>query len=704
MTDPVPETTVDLPKPPGLVRRVLAPFRRAWFRAALLISFAVIVHIPALSGEMIWDDSYLARSNPFIKSPLLAWETFRHHLFLDSYSGHYRPVQNLSMIVDYFFWNDNTYGFHLTNVLLHAGGGVLLFFLLCSLFKALNLPRLKPATLESAAFLIALLWVVHPVHSAAIDYISGRADSLAFLFAAAGWLLFFRAQEAKRRVSRVFIWVLAAIAALLGLCSRETGSLWLIIFSLFHLGFDRRTQRPRKLTILLVCLALFSIYGGLRGLPESRQAATGGDGWSYPFRSVLMLRALGDYGRLMVLPTNLHMERSVINPHSYETHSGWQEAIGSEYLSVLGLAVAIGLILGCRLNGPGQKMRVFGAVWFLVSFLPVSNLFDLNATVAEHWLYLPSVGLLLFAAGLVLDLPAHARPMLVGATGLAVLALSIRSAQRSSDWATPERFFTRTLAAGGDSARVRVNLGQLYAQRGEYVRAEKIFREILTRVPKYPLAEANLASSLFHQGRRTEAEALFASAAAAATEDRKDYPRTWLSAVNLAGMQRQAGDTKGAIKLLERTRADYPDIWEIVSLESEILRQTQGPAAAFDLVADFSRTHWWHYESQLALGRLYAEAGNAEAAVIALRMASRLDVHEVEGLNLIAMVRLRQHRLAEAYGAQKQAVSRQPDSPSQYQLLSNILEQMGQSEEAKLASAKVERLKAIGRQPRSVAN
>ena len=93
---------------------------RDWFRAAVLICFAVVTHLPALSGEMIWDDSYLAQANPFIKSPLLALETFRHHLFLDSYSGHYRPVQNLSMMVDYFFWNDNPYGFHLTNVLLHA--------------------------------------------------------------------------------------------------------------------------------------------------------------------------------------------------------------------------------------------------------------------------------------------------------------------------------------------------------------------------------------------------------------------------------------------------------------------------------------------------------------------------------------------------------------------------------------------------------
>ena len=43
-----------------------------------------------------------------------------------------------------------------------------------------------------AALIISAIWMVHPVHSAAIDYISGRADSLAFLFAAAAWLLVLR--------------------------------------------------------------------------------------------------------------------------------------------------------------------------------------------------------------------------------------------------------------------------------------------------------------------------------------------------------------------------------------------------------------------------------------------------------------------------------------------------------------------------------
>jgi tetratricopeptide (TPR) repeat protein len=121
-------------------------------------------------------------------------------------------------------------------------------------------------------------------------------------------------------------------------------------------------------------------------------------------------------------------------------------------------------------------------------------------------------------------------------------------------------------------------------------------------------------------------------------------------------------------------------------------------------VADFARNHWWHYGARLALGRLYAEADDAEHAVQALRAASWLDIHEVDALNLIARVRMRQHRFDDAYCAQKRAVARQPDAPRQYILLSDILEKMGQTAAAKDAIAQVARLEAIGRAPHALAN
>src|SRR2546430_3751636 len=118
-------------------------------------------------------------------------------------SVHYRPVQNISFIVDYFFWNTDAYGFHLTNVLLHTASGVLLYFLLRQLFASLFLRRVSIVVraralrrlpwISLAAFFVALIWSVHPVHSAAVDYISGLAGSLAFFFSSAGWVRFLRA-------------------------------------------------------------------------------------------------------------------------------------------------------------------------------------------------------------------------------------------------------------------------------------------------------------------------------------------------------------------------------------------------------------------------------------------------------------------------------------------------------------------------------
>jgi tetratricopeptide (TPR) repeat protein len=213
-----------------------------------------------------------------------------------------------------------------------------------------------------------------------------------------------------------------------------------------------------------------------------------------------------------------------------------------------------------------------------------------------------------------------------------------------------------------------------------------------------------LARVLFDEHKPGEAEALFAASAKQSAETSKTYPHTWVAVLNLAHLLHVTHRDDEALAALDKARADYPEIWEVVSLEAELLRQTKGPAPAFRLVADFARDHWWHYGAALALGRLYAEAGDPERAVTALGDASWLDVHEVEALNLIAQVRFRQHRFEEAYRAQKRAVARQPGALRQYVFLSDILEKMGHTEEAKSVTAEVARLEAIGRSAQALAN
>ena len=676
-----------------------------WFRCLLLALVGVLVHLPALQGERIWDDHYLAHDNPFIKSPLLILESFRHYLFLDSFSAHYRPVQNISFMADYFLWNTNEFGFHLTNVLLHVGSGIVLYFLLRQLFGSLLLGGLwRPFErgehryalfVSHASFLVALLWTVHPVHSAAIDYISGRADSLAFLFSSIAWLLFLRASKSKRGIGRFFVYIAAAFSALLALCSREIAFVWIVLFVAHLLWVNKVTPVRLRIGAVICCCGLVLAYIGLRHLPAPRPVLPSTDGWSAPVRVMLMVRALGDYTRLMVFPSNLHMERDVFNPLTCKSNEEWRNAVGIEYLSILGIVGFAALLGGSIKKGAGQATRLFGAGWFFAGYLPISNVVQLNATVAEHWLYLPSVGCIIFLVGCVIEIPRRFWPAVTGFALLAVVGLSVRSYLRSTDWVTPETFFRRTLAAGGTSARTGLNLGQIYASRGDYAEAEKIFRKVLEIAPDYPIAQNNLASLLAREGKNKEAEELFALLEKNSLKMRTEFPCTWMGAVNLARLRHNAHDNRSAMMILDKAQMYYPEVWELIATKSEILREMKGPDAALRVVENFAEKNWWHHGAALALGRLYAQKGDLALADSALQRASWLDLHDTEALRLMVGMRMRQNKLVEAMRLQRRAVARQPDEPSQYVLLSDILEKMGRNEEARSALAKVSRLRAL---------
>src|SRR5207244_9080350 len=148
---------------------------------------------------------------------------------------------------------------------------------------------------------------------------------------------------------------------------------------------------------------------------------------------------------------------------------------------------------------------------------------------------------------------------------------------------------------------------------------------------------------------------------------------TWVAALNVAHMRSRAQDDAGAIAVLERARADYPQVWELISLESELLRRTQGPAPALHLVENYIRENWWHHAAWLAEARLYAEKNDVAQSTRALRYAAMLDVHDVEALNFLAQISLRGNQFDEALSTQRRAVAREPYQPRQYLILAEVL-------------------------------
>ncbi|SRR5581483_9323969 len=657
------------------------------FLLLLLGSFAV--YAPALNGQLLWDDLYLVGENPFFKSPVFIFEVFKHYLYLDSISLYYRPVQNLSYMLDYWLWHGSPFGYHLGNAILHGLAGFVLYLLLRNVLPRLLKDRSDAAPVVS--FLVAALWVIHPIHNAAVAYVAGRADSLATLFAVGAWLLYLRGLDTKRAFA-ISYYLAAAISLLLALCAKEIAFIWMTLFAAYLVGFNRTQRWQMKIAAVVVMLAVLGGYLVLRYLPISRPNPQAAAASSFAERFLLMLRALGDYVSLIFWPHDLHMDRIVYTINTYKGLNVWQSNIRFEYLSIIGLLALVLMVWMCIKRGPGQCVRLFGALWFMLGFLPISNLFPLNAQVAEHWIYMPSMGLLLFFAGCILAMPQRLQTAFAMLAVVALIPLGLRTATRSEDWADSERFFKQTIAAGGGTPRVHLNLALIYTKRGDDAAAEKILREAVERFPDYATARINLGINLVKQGRNAEAEKYLSYDKSQSQILAKTYPHTWSAALNLAKMRYDAKNTSGALRILDDSIKLYPDIWELVAYKAQIFKDANDMKDAIGAVKSYADANWWHYDSHMMLGRFELQNNDVDAALAAFTAATPLDIHGVEPLNMIARVNLALKRPEAAYDAQKKAVRRSPDQPLQYVLLSTILDELHKPEEAKAALQHAEEL------------
>jgi tetratricopeptide (TPR) repeat protein len=413
-------------------------------------------------------------------------------------------------------------------------------------------------------------------------------------------------------------------------------------------------------------------------------------------RVMLMLRALGDYTSLIFYPGNLHMERTVWNAPDYASRDAWQQNLRGEYLSLIGLGVIAAFVFACRSRLPGRRIRIFGVSWFVLGFLPISNLFPLNAQVAEHWIYMASAGFLLMLAGFARAVPARYQRLLATVAPMAVLALGIRTGYRAADWADPETFYRQTLAAGGFPQRVSLNLAQVLLDKGKARDAEAILRETLERYPNDPAARIHLGLNLLGQGRKAEAEPYLTFSPGMADHVAATTSQSWRAALNLSSIRYNAHQPAAAIAILDDALRRYPNIWELEQYRAEILQATKGPDAALPEVAAFAARNWWHIESRMTLSRLHIAAGDYAAALEDCREAATLDIHSAAPYEQAARAEIMVRDLPLALEAQATAISRGPARPAQYVMLAVILSRMDQPGKAMAAAHMADLLRARG--------
>jgi Flp pilus assembly protein TadD len=574
-------------------RRVSAPTTVVGWHLLLVVVAVLTVYANALPNAFLWDDRVLVVGNPAIKR----WDTLPHLFVSDLFpsgitSGYYRPLQALTYALDYRLWGLAPAGFRLTNVLLHAATSAALYVVAGRVLAA-----------PTAGLVAALLFAVHPLHVEAVTYVSGRSDPLAAVFLLLAVPGFLRGDGRGR--------VLSLAAFFLALLAREASlvlPLLLLVLDRVPPGRARRALRHYAPYALVI-----AAYFGLRALSVAGNPAPAATA-SVPlgFRMLTMAEVVVRYLGIVVAPHGLHMERAVTPVASP------LDPTALAALVVLAL-VAAG---AWRLRATAAWPVTLGVAWFGVALLPVANLVPLATFMAEHWLYVPIMGLAL-AAGSAVDryaVGARRTPMLL-AVAVVVVVLGGLTARRNLDWRDGRTLYESLLPLAPDSVRVRVNLAEAYQAAGDVQRARDLYADVVRRRPDDPTtADAlnNLGNIARAAGHPEDALASFERAIAL----RPDH----VAARNGRALALQAlGRNDEAERELETARAIDPtfatthsNLGNLYFRRDEIERARDAYLAALRLDPE-------HADAHNNLGSAYFRLGDRERAAHEYREALRLD-------------------------------------------------------------------------------
>ena len=588
---------------------------------ALFLTLVVFaLYAPALRNDFVWDDTALILRDPLIRSWQLVPEAFQHFLFIDATpSDFYRPIQRLTYVLDYAAFVFKPAGYHFTSILCHIGATLALLLLGKELFRLWDVEERKQRWL---AFLAALAWAIHPVQTAAVAYISGRADPLAAAFGFLGLYCALRALPAvgSRRSLLLFA---GGILFLLSALSKETGLIFPLLWvAILLLKKSWKQILPATVVVVFVGITYLSLRLPAEHIPAPRLRPPA----PLLVRPIIVARALAEYTGLILFPIHLHMERDV---ESHPSGSGEASVAGAAWrelqtlLGLLLMAAAIYWLIRSRTRDPAVFCCLILAA---LAYVPVSGIIPLNATIAEHWLYLPTAFLFL-AAALAISRWRIPFPALAGVLALWLIFLGTRTCLRTFDWKNQRTFLERTMAAGGDSVRMLINLGGLELQEGHLDTAKKHLEAALIREPNQPLAVINLAAVALRQNDFAAARDLLNRA--------KDLPLVDAQAYELlAILEFREHNKVDPLRFRLASRTGPPN-WKIERRYIEVLDQIGATSAAIGELGACLRTQWYRAESWQLLSRLLSKGGPTREAVESLEQAKAYDVHLMEHAEVV---------------------------------------------------------------------
>jgi tetratricopeptide (TPR) repeat protein len=481
--------------------------RPTWRASAFAAALAVVVYLNALNNPFVYDDRDTVVANPSLVDPSNIRFVLTHSPF--------RPVVNASYAIDRAVWGVRPFGFHLTNVLMHAVVVVLFYALLrCAVLDARTRrehqarppqPLSRPEVW--AVFTGAALFGVHPLMTEAVGYVSGRSELLCGMFFLAavlcGRAAMLRSEDS--RAARRPIWpsVGTFLFGALALLSKEVA----VALPIVLLAYDRlllpSTPEAKGRRFRLLFTPAIVVLGAAALVRLS--VAAGPISAEKPFYNLLTQSiVIWRYLRLLILPIGqsimhgVHVVTSAIDPLAW--------------IAVGGL-IALGL--GAYLLRRRAPLVAFAIVWFLAIIAPSSSIVALREAMAEHRVYLASAGLFMaITAALAArgaERPPRPRPAVVFgfAVGAIIGVLGALTMARNEVWGSAVGLWREATVHAAGMWEPHYALGDALRESGDCAAAAAEYDAVARMRPNHRDAHTNLGICLAQLNRIDEAEAAF---------------------------------------------------------------------------------------------------------------------------------------------------------------------------------------------------
>jgi len=416
----------------------------------VLALLTIAVYSSVFSAGFIWDDDDYVINNPLLRSLAgLGSIWFEPHA-----TPQYYPMVFTLFWVQFQLWGLNPLGYHLVNILLHAANSLLL----CGCLMRLHVP---------AAFWVALLFAIHPVHVESVAWVTELKNVLSLFFCLLSLRAYFRythtVANSASTANQLLPYAASLLLFLLALFSKTVSGTLPATILLIHWWQNGRICK-RDVVSLLPFFTLAMACGSVTARLEITHVLAKGPEWDFSIidRFLIAGRAVWFYAGKLVWPYPL-----MFNYPKWNIDAGiwWQ------YLPPLAIVGTL-IMLWC-LRGRIGRGPFAAALCFIGTLFPALGFFNVYpmrySFVADHFQYAASIGMLiLLVAGMELFLLKRGISTIGRCAVFMLLATIAATLTWSQGYAYRDRLalFTDSIAKNPASWLSYANRGRDYALAG----------------------------------------------------------------------------------------------------------------------------------------------------------------------------------------------------------------------------------------------